>query len=136
MRANDLYQRIESELSLSEADTAVMISVVTKGELLSLGMQKNWGTKKLSQLNALLRKIVIIDIHENDQALMDAYAKIDAYSQGRLQELPLGTSSRNMGKNDLWIAATAHVAKATLVTTDTDFDHLRDHFLDLKKYWA
>jgi tRNA(fMet)-specific endonuclease VapC len=29
-----------------------------------------------------------------------------------------------MGKNDLWIAATARAASATLITTDTDFDHL------------
>ena len=29
-----------------------------------------------------------------------------------------------MGKNDLWIAATAQVSGATLLTTDMDFDHL------------
>lgn len=29
-----------------------------------------------------------------------------------------------MGKNDLWIAATAYVTGATLLTTDADFDHL------------
>jgi tRNA(fMet)-specific endonuclease VapC len=29
-----------------------------------------------------------------------------------------------MGKNDLWIAATASVLKAILLTTDHDFDHL------------
>jgi len=34
-----------------------------------------------------------------------------------------------MGKNDLWIAATAHVTGATLLTTDKDFDHLDPQFL-------
>ena len=29
-----------------------------------------------------------------------------------------------MGKNDIWIAATAHASKATLLSTDKDFDHL------------
>jgi predicted nucleic acid-binding protein len=29
-----------------------------------------------------------------------------------------------MGKNDLWIAAAAKVARATLLTTDDDFAHL------------
>ena len=29
-----------------------------------------------------------------------------------------------MGKNDLWIAATAKATGATLLTTDKDFDHL------------
>lgn len=34
-----------------------------------------------------------------------------------------------MGKNDLWIAATASVTGATLLTTDGDFDHLESAFL-------
>jgi predicted nucleic acid-binding protein len=29
-----------------------------------------------------------------------------------------------MGKNDLWIAATACVTHLPLITTDRDFDHL------------
>jgi tRNA(fMet)-specific endonuclease VapC len=38
-----------------------------------------------------------------------------------------------MGKNDLWIAATASVLSATLLTTDKDFDHLKDVFLSLER---
>ncbi len=34
-----------------------------------------------------------------------------------------------MGKNDLWIAATASVLNAKLLTTDHDFDHLDSIFL-------
>ena len=34
-----------------------------------------------------------------------------------------------MGKNDVWIAATAHVTGARLLTTDRDFDHLDPTFL-------
>ena len=33
-------------------------------------------------------------------------------------------SARNMGKNDLWIAATALYFDMVLHTTDNDFDHL------------
>ena len=29
-----------------------------------------------------------------------------------------------MTQNDLWIAATAHETRATLLSTDKDFDHL------------
>jgi len=36
-----------------------------------------------------------------------------------------------MGKNDLWIAATAYVIQATLTTTDKDFDHLNKTFINL-----
>jgi predicted nucleic acid-binding protein len=42
-----------------------------------------------------------------------------------------GMSARNMGKNDLWIAATASVLKAKLLTTDRDFDHLDSEFLEV-----
>ena len=35
-----------------------------------------------------------------------------------------------MGKNDLWIAATAHASGAVLVTTDQDFEHLHGVWLD------
>ena len=38
-----------------------------------------------------------------------------------------------MGKNDIWIAATAHILNLTLVTTDHDFDHLEDIFISLRK---
>ena len=77
---------------------------------------------------------MIIDIELNglsfEERLVRKYAEIDAYSQGKLQgkPLPLGVSARNMGKNDLWIAATTHKAKAELITTDKDFLHLDNVF--------
>ncbi len=37
-----------------------------------------------------------------------------------------------MGKNDLWIAATASVLGARLLTTDNDFEHLKGKYLDLE----
>ena len=48
-----------------------------------------------------------------------------------------------MGKNDLWIATTATVLGLELVTTDANFAHLHNVFLeiyqielnDLKKYF-
>jgi len=39
-----------------------------------------------------------------------------------------------MGKNDLWIAATAKVADAILITIDSDFNHLNGKFIQVKKY--
>jgi tRNA(fMet)-specific endonuclease VapC len=62
------------------------------------------------------------------------YAKIDAFSQGRLQETPLKSSARNMGKNDIWIAATALYLDMELHTTDNDFDHLPALGLRLVKH--
>jgi hypothetical protein len=34
-----------------------------------------------------------------------------------------------MGENDTWIAASTHVMRACLLTTDTDFDHLQALFI-------
>ena len=42
-------------------------------------------------------------------------------------------SARNMGKNDIWIAATAAVIGAKLITIDNDFDHLNGAFLEVIK---
>ncbi|WP_162996638.1 type II toxin-antitoxin system VapC family toxin [Mucilaginibacter celer] len=38
-----------------------------------------------------------------------------------------------MGKNDLWIASTAALLGLTLVTTDKDFDHLHQIFMEVKR---
>jgi predicted nucleic acid-binding protein len=61
------------------------------------------------------------------------YAEIDAFSQCRLVGKNTDFTARNMGKNDLWIAATASVLDATLLTTDNDFDHLQNEFLQVAK---
>jgi tRNA(fMet)-specific endonuclease VapC len=77
----------------------------------------------------LSSRLSIIDI--NNDAILQKYAEIDAFSQGKLfgKSLPIGMSARNMGKNDLWIAATASIVNVTLLTTDMDFDHLNGVFL-------
>ena len=54
----------------------------------------------------------------------ELYAQVDAFSQGKLTNTPLQSSARNMGKNDIWIAATALYLDMELHTTDNDFDHL------------
>lgn len=110
-----------------------LISVVSKGEILSLAFRLSWGPPKRQRLTEILNRLPVVDI--NRAAILDRYAEIDAYSYGRHPTLPLpsGQSARKMGKNDLWIAATASVIGATLVTTDGDFDHLHTVFLDVIK---
>src|SRR6185437_5762088 len=108
-----------------------LISVVSKGEIYSLAIQRNWGPNKLKLLDELLRKLPVVDI--NDDQIIRRYAEIDTYSLGKNSAKPLsrGQTARPMGKNDLWIAATASVLKASLLTTDHDFDHLNTIFLDV-----
>lgn len=77
----------------------------------------------------ILNRLIIVDVNSED--VIERYAEIDAYSQNRLKGKPLGVSARNMGKNDLWIAATASLINAKLITTDNDFNHLHKVYLDL-----
>ncbi len=67
--------------------------------------------------------------------IVEIYAQVDAYSQGKLNNKPLpqGLSARNMDKNDLWIAATSLYFDFELFTADNDFDHLVSFGLRLKK---
>ena len=110
-------------------DNTAMISVVVLGELESLYLRNNWGRRRIESLRIFLRKFLITDINSRD--IIRRYGEIDAFSQGKLKEKPLGDSSRNMGKNDLWIAATASVTNSRLISSDKDFNHLKGEYLDL-----
>lgn len=134
LRGYPLYKKIEDDNKLSSPNAVIMLSVVSKAELMSLGKQNTWGSQRMRKLSALLQRLVVIDINDADEALLEAYSEIDAFSQGKLSDKQLGTSSRNMGKNDLWIAATAYVSKSTLITMDGDFDHLQGSFISVAKY--
>ncbi len=107
------------------------ISVVTAGEIKSFAIQRKWGQAKLQKLEHFLSEFVLLDI--NHDLVIERYAEIDAFSQNLLPGRALGLTPRNMGKNDIWIAATASVAEAVLLTTDHDFDHLDKTFLHLEK---
>lgn len=108
-----------------------IISVVTVGEIRSIAKRNYWGARRLEAVEKMMKKLILTDINYED--LIEKYAEIDAFSQGRLKENPLGLSARNMGKNDLWIAATAAITESKLMTTDGDFDHLNGTYLDLIK---
>jgi predicted nucleic acid-binding protein len=111
---------------LRNTENHFCLCFVSLGELDSIAVQNQWGAPKLKAMGELLKKLEIIPL--NNKTYSQSYAIIDAFSQGKLREnpLPAGISSRNMGKNDLWIASVAYSLKATLVTTDKDFFHLQD----------
>lgn len=133
VRQSPLYQTIEANEKLMEQDCIPFISVVTMGEILSFGIQQNWGQAKLQSLRNLFSKLVVLDINSNDERLLEAYAEIDSYSKNKLLSDKLGRSIA-MGKNDLWIASTAKVANAVLLTIDGDFEHLNGKYLSVKRY--
>jgi predicted nucleic acid-binding protein len=73
-----------------------------------------------------------IDDYAHIEEVVERYAEIDAFSQGKLKGKQNQFSARNMGKNDIWIAATASIFNLELVTTDKDFNHLDKVYLELK----
>lgn len=123
LRDSATAKKVAEKFFIKENPTLI-ISIVTQGEIESIALQNGYGEKKLNELKKLFTEFLVIPV--NDKEIVDRYAEIDAYSQGKFsgKSLPSGISSRNMGKNDLWIAATASLTKTTLLTTDGDFDHL------------
>lgn len=130
LRSNELSRKIENDLKLFSSKKNLVVSVVTVGELKSISIQNKWGQRRIERMIETLNEFLVADIKTN--RILEKYAEIDAYSQGKLERLRGDFSSRNMGKNDLWIAATAAVLNMELLTTDKDFEHLDGSFIRLK----
>jgi tRNA(fMet)-specific endonuclease VapC len=86
--------------------------------LRSLAMQFGWLTAKLDQMEFCLGYFRRVGI--DDAEILRAYSVIDAQTT---------IEGESLGKNDVWIAATAAVTGATLLTTDRDFDRLTPRFI-------
>lgn len=114
-----------------------IISVVTKAELLTFAKIADWGAKNISFLHQFLKGITTIDINHTDNQLIDNYKLIDTYSKNKAEDVNgnlKGGSHNLMGKNDIWIGATAKSINATLLTCDGDFDHIPKSMLKVKKF--
>lgn len=129
LRKNDVWGLIETSLQFFDSGTKVYIPAIVIGELQSIAIQNKWGVNKQNELQLFINEFIKIDIISDE--VINRYAEIDAFSQGRLEGKALNYSARNMGKNDLWIAATASILNATLITTDKDFQHLHPNFLQV-----
>jgi predicted nucleic acid-binding protein len=131
VRNTKKWQELKARYDLQKIDNQVYISIVTFAEIKSLAKQLNWGPLKMERLEKILFSIPILNITVK---IAEQYVEIDVYSQGKdlFRPLPSGLSSRNMGKNDLWIAASASFIGAILLTTDYDFDHLNLVFLNVQ----
>jgi predicted nucleic acid-binding protein len=123
VRGKALANRIDRTYGLRSARTRPLIARVTHGELWVLATRNGWGEAKRDALQNALDNLVTVDIHHPE--VIDAYVAIDVFSQRHPQ------GARNMGKNDLWIAACAKAANATLLTTDKDFGHLAPEVVDV-----
>ncbi len=120
-RNDDLSRSIEQIYALKTGARPIKVSVVTVGEMRALAARRKWGETKRQSVNDLLAQCQVIWIDTDE--ILDAYAELNVFSI---------ETGRPMGDNDLWIAATARVTGATLLTTDKDFDHLYPNYILLE----
>ena len=132
IRNSSPIQILLSKFDIFGGSNYTFVSAVSIGEIRSLALQNNWGAIRKERTEKLIKLLAPIAIEKD--VLFNAYAEIDAFSQGKHPTIPLpkGMSARNMGKNDLWIAATAKMLQATLITTDNDFNHLLGTIIQLE----
>jgi tRNA(fMet)-specific endonuclease VapC len=129
LRGNEKTAQLLEQNDCFLPDNTAAISIVTQAELYAFALKNKWGEKRIALLENLISQLIIIPI--DSKLLVGKYAEIDAFSQGVLSERALGRSAINMGKNDLWIAATTNIIGGTLITTDNDFRHLENIYFPI-----
>lgn len=129
-RDNEVARRIEEDYELFSGNHRLGISTVSLGEIDAFVKKLQLGERRKNKIEQILQNINAFGI--NIEEVIDRYGDIDAFSQGKLTGKKGKFSARNMGKNDIWIAATASVFNLSLITTDKDFDHLDGVYIDLE----
>ncbi len=127
LRKSDSMERLQAKLGSQYLED--FISIVTTAEIRSLAIQFNWGSTRIEKMTEVLSDLSVLDI--NSPEIVDRYVEIDCYSKRKHPDLVSDFSAIKMGKNDLWIAATASVHQCTLLTMDLDFNHLHNKFVDI-----
>lgn len=117
---------------LNPSKKTVHIPVVIEAELKSIALQNKWGQGKIDKLDFFIDLFTFTEVTKSS---INTYVQIDSFSQRRnpnLKDYSFDTP-KNMGKNDLWIATTATLLGLELVTTDADFAHLHNVFLEVRQ---
>jgi tRNA(fMet)-specific endonuclease VapC len=127
LRNSQSIVTIQSRLDLP--DIEALISIVTVAEIRSLAFQFKWGNIRRDKMEEVILSLPVLDISVPE--ILDRYVEIDCYSKGKHPTIAGEFSAVKMGKNDLWIAATASVYQCRLLTTDLDFQHLHPRFVDV-----
>ena len=120
---------VEQRYQLMQPPNSAIVPEVVVAELKSLALRSGWQDAKLSKLDELVHRFVVVPI--SHPSVVDRFAELDAYRLGKhpQRSLPPMTSARSVGDNDLWIGAVTSVLNAALLTTDHDFDVFDGVFL-------
>jgi len=89
-----------------------VISVVTIGELRAGAIRAGWGDRKRSELEVTINAYVHVDV---DAETANTWARLQA------ECVRIG---RNVGLNDLWIAATSVRLGCPVASLDEDFERI------------
>ena len=119
------------ESFINPNQVSIFTTVANEAEAKSIGIRNGWGIEKFLKLDTVLETMDVIEI---TQSYIQTYVEIDTFSQ-RSNRNFLNydfDTPRNMGKNDLWIASVTSLLGLELVTTDNDFDHLHNIFLEVR----
>ncbi|MCU0471610.1 MAG: type II toxin-antitoxin system VapC family toxin [Arcicella sp.] len=129
VRSNKTNELLEF---LNPENKQIFSSVITEAEIRSIAIQNKWGKEKLDKLEIFLDLFTFTEVTKQ---LITTYVEIDTFSQRKNPNFPTYNfdTPRNMGKNDLWIASTATLLGLELVSTDADFAHLHNVFLDVRQ---
>ncbi|MFO0903197.1 MAG: PIN domain-containing protein [Pirellulales bacterium] len=111
-------RRIVAEHGLTERVDRPLFTSVSEGEARAMAIYRRWGPAKLDRLGELFANLVRIDA--GHPQIVAAYAELHAMSENR---------GLNIGQNDMWIAACAHFANATVLTCDKDFTRVPDEYV-------
>ena len=123
IRGNTLGRQIDMAYGLRESLQRHVVSIASQAEIWVIADRRNWGGAKRAALRIMFEQLVVVPI--DGQALLDAYVRVAAADSNWVQ------GSRNMGKNDVWIAATALHTGLPLLTTDKDFLFLNNNLLNV-----
>lgn len=118
VRQGELGRRIERRFALTALSTRLIVSIVTRAEIEVIADRNQWGSSRRRVLAAFLDACTTVPIAHQD--LVEGYVEAEAICRAA----PGGAVQ--MGKNDLWIAATSHHVSCPLLTLDHDFAALSD----------
>jgi tRNA(fMet)-specific endonuclease VapC len=123
---------------LGEAPIATC--VIVRGELIFMAHKSERKAENLHQVYQLLNEILVYSI---DDKTADIYGKLKATILDRFgpkdkaQRRKAETTKLGFSENDLWIAAVAKRYGLTIVSSDSDFERLKEvEELSLEKWWS
>lgn len=133
LRGGSVCTTIDGQFHLTKSGFRPLVCEVTLGEIEAFAMNNKWGEARRRKLAEIRSKLVVIDL--TDERIYRSYAETSTLAKDK--GFPIFHD-----KNDLWIAAAAKVAGATVLTTDVkgfkplrDAKHLEAVLLDSKTGW-